>query len=402
MSTFRSSGRPLRVFHSHPTWLPQTQPWLYNLVRHLPEAAIESHVVCERTENLEQFAVPRLHALSDLRYWRFWTERVPHRFRARPPSRFLSALGRRYGAELVHSHFGNIGWQDLPAVRQMQVPHVVSFYGFEIGRLPKREPVWRDRYMQMFSTVDLVTVQGPYMAQSVVDLGCPQDKVRIHRLGIETGRIAYRPRRWQAGTTLRVLIAGSFVAKKGIPSALRALAQVKNHVPLEVAIIGDARSDNRQSQIEKQRILEAISTGGLESCVRLLGFQSHQRMLDEAYRNHVFLSPSLTAPDGDTEGGTVLAILEMIATGMPVVSTRHCDIPTTIEHGRTGFLAEEEDIDGIAEGLRWLIRNPDRWDGIAGAARQHIDRQFNAAVQGCELADLYAELVARQSLATAT
>ena len=225
MSTFRSSGRPLRVFHSHPTWLPQTQPWLYNLVRHLPESAVELHVVCERTENLEQFAVPRLHALSDLRYWRFWTERVPQRFRARPPSRFLAALGRRYGAELVHSHFGNIGWQDLPAVRQMQVPHVVSFYGFEIGRLPKREPVWRDRYRQMFSTVDLVTVQGPYMAQSVVDLGCPEDKIRIHRLGIETERIAYRPRRWQAGTPLRVLIAGSFVAKKGIPSALCALAQ---------------------------------------------------------------------------------------------------------------------------------------------------------------------------------
>ena len=85
-----------------------------------------------------------------------------------------------------------------------------------------------------------------------------------------------------------------------------------------------------------------------------------------------------------------------------MVSTRHCDIPTTIEHGRTGFLAEEEDIEGIAEGLRWLIRHPDRWDGIAGAARQHIDRQFNAAVQGCELAGLYAQLVARRSLATST
>ena len=398
MSKFRSSDRPLRVLHSHPTWLPQTQPWLYNLVRHLPEAAVESHIVVERTENLEQFSIPRLHALSDLRYWRFWTERVPQRFRTRPPSRFLVALGGRLGAELVHSHFGNIGWQDLPAVRQLQVPHVVSFYGFEIGRLPKRQPVWRERYRQMFATVDLVTCQGPYMAQSIVDLGCPREKIRILRLGIETERIACRPRRWEAGTPLRVLIAAGFVAKKGIPSALLALAQVKNDVPLEVTIIGDARSGDRQSQIEKQRILEAIAAGGLEDRVRLLGFQPHQRMMEEAYRNHIFLSPSLTAADGDTEGGTVLAIIDMIATGMPVVSTRHCDIPTTIEHGRTGFLAEEGDIDGIARGLRWLIRHPDRWDALTEAARGHIDREFNAAIQGGKLAHLYAELLSRPAL----
>jgi colanic acid/amylovoran biosynthesis glycosyltransferase len=280
----------------------------------------------------------------------------------------------------------------------MQVPHVVSFYGFEIGRLPKREPVWRERYRELFSTVDLVTCQGPYMAQSIVDLGCPMEKIRIHRLGIETERIAWRPRRWEAGKPLRVLIAGSFVAKKGIPSALLALAQVKNDVPLEVTIIGDARSGDRQSQVEKQRILETMSAGGLEDNVRLLGFQPHQRLLEEAYRHHIFLSPSLTAADGDTEGGTVLAIIDMIATGIPVVSTRHCDIPTTIEHGRTGFLAEEGDIDGIATGLRWLIRHPDRWDEITEAARRHVDRAFNAAIQGGELARLYAELVSRHAL----
>jgi hypothetical protein len=63
------SGRPLRVLHSHPTWLPQTQPRLYNLVRHLPETTVESHVVVERTENLEQFSIPRPHGLNDGSPW---------------------------------------------------------------------------------------------------------------------------------------------------------------------------------------------------------------------------------------------------------------------------------------------------------------------------------------------
>jgi colanic acid/amylovoran biosynthesis glycosyltransferase len=380
--------------HSHPTWLLQTQPWLYTLVRHLPETAVESHVVVERTENLDQFEISRLHALSDMRYWRFWTQRIPQRFRTRPPSRFLAGLGRRLGAELVHSHFGNIGWQDLPAVRQMQVPHVVSFYGFEIGMLPRREPVWRERYAEMFANVDLITCQGPYMAQSVIDLGCPPHKLRIHRLGIETERIPYRPRQWKVGTPLRVLIAAGFVEKKGIPSALAALARIKNDVPLEVTIIGDARAE-RASQLEKQRILEAISAGGLESRVQLLGFQPHSALLQEAYRNHVFLSPSVTAANGDTEGGTVLAIIEMVATGMPVISTRHCDIPALIEHGKTGLLADERNIDGIAECLRWLIGRPGQWEMITDDARKRVDREYNADIQGTELANLYAEVVTR-------
>jgi len=127
--------------------------------------------------------------------------------------------------------------------------------------------------------------------------------------------------------------------------------------------------------------------------VRLLGFQPHARMLEEAYRHHVFLSPSVTAADGDTEGGTVLAIIEMVATGLPVVSTRHCDIPALIEHRRTGMLAEERDVDGIAGCLRWLIEHPDKWGAITDAARKRVDQEYNAAVQGTELAALYAAMV---------
>lgn len=392
MASLRTANGQLRVVHSHPVWLPQTQPWLYNLVRHLPESAVLSHIVCERTENLEQFSVPRLHARSRRAAGRLWNHGLLQPLQARIANRFLARLGRQVGAQLVHSHFGNIGWRDLPAIRRIDARHVVSFYGFEIGRLPQREPIWRERYAEMFSKVDLVTCQGPYMAQSVIDLGCPPSKMRTHRLGIETARIRYCPRRWKIGIPLRVLIAASFVEKKGIPSAIAALARIKNDVSLEVTVIGDARPD-RASQLEKQRILEAIAAGGLERNVRLLGYQPYDAMLDEAYRNHIFLSPSVTAADGDTEGGTVLAIIEMVATGMPVVSTRHCDIPALLDHGRTGFLADERDVEGIAECLRCLIARPDQWETITDAARKHVDREYNASTQGAELADLYAEVV---------
>jgi colanic acid/amylovoran biosynthesis glycosyltransferase len=78
---------------------------------------------------------------------------------------------------------------------------------------------------------------------------------------------------------------------------------------------------------------------------------------------------------------------------MPVVSTRHCDIPTVLEHGRTGFLAEEKDVDGLAESLRWLIKHPDQWELITDAARKHVELKFNAAIQCLELTEFYNEVM---------
>ncbi len=52
-------------------------------------------------------------------------------------------------------------------------------------------------------------------------------------------------------------------------------------------------------------------------------------------RHHLFLSPSVTAPDGDSEGGAPVSIIEAAATGMPVVSTTHCDIPQAVDDGVT-------------------------------------------------------------------
>lgn len=61
--------------------------------------------------------------------------------------------------------------------------------------------------------------------------------------------------------------------------------------------------------------------------------------------------------------------IEMAATGMPIVSTNHCDIPNVITSERTGLLANEHDVGQLAEHIRWLIRNPDAWCDMVTAAR---------------------------------
>ena len=132
---------------------------------------------------------------------------------------------------------------------------------------------------------------------------------------------------------------------------------------LAITLIGDANQEPR-SQQEKQKILATIERQGLRSKVRLLGYQPYRRLLDEAYAHHIFLAPSMTSADGDTEGGAPVTLIDVAASGMPIVSTRHCDIPRIIEDGITGWLAEEQDVEGLTERLRRLVREPSAWDKL--------------------------------------
>ena len=77
---------------------------------------------------------------------------------------------------------------------------------------------------------------------------------------------------------------------------------------------------------------------------------------------------------------------------MPVVSSRHCDIPEVLQDGETGLLAEERDVDGLERRLCWLLDHPDRWEPMVRAARRHIEDEFSAVVQGRRLGSHYESL----------
>jgi colanic acid/amylovoran biosynthesis glycosyltransferase len=230
------------------------------------------------------------------------------------------------------------------------------------------------------------------MAKRAIELGCPIGKVAVHHLGVQLGSLRFEPRYLSPGERVRVLIAATFTEKKGIPFALEALARLQNRLDFEVTIIGDAHA-HPETQAEKQRILAVLSRTGLKERTRLLGYQPHSGLLLEAYRHHIFISPSVTASDGASEGGAPVSLIEMAATGMPIVSTRHCDIPNVIQDRVTGWLVEERDIPGLVACIEEVVAQPDRWRQMLGAGRQRMEAEFDAVRQGRRLASLYERLV---------
>ena len=133
------------------------------------------------------------------------------------------------------------------------------------------------------------------MAQKLVDLGCPQDKVRIWRLGVDVERIEFAVR--SAGERTRLLICAGFKEKKGIPYALRALAAAlaQKSFPYALTLIGDG---------EDRRLIEAlVDELGLRPYSTFTGMMPYEQVLAELLRHDILLQTSVTAQNGDGEGG---------------------------------------------------------------------------------------------------
>jgi colanic acid/amylovoran biosynthesis glycosyltransferase len=374
-------------------WLPLTENWIHNQLRFLPDT-VAWHVVCDDTENLDRYGVALIHSRSDVPHWQRIAARALRRVGVRRHDWFMESVASRTGARLLHSHFGHVGWANLGTVRRRKLKHIVTFYGFDVNYLPQQEPRWKERYHQLFAEVDLVLCEGPHMASCIAGLGCPTSKLCVHHLGVPLDQLRFRPRRWAPDEPLRVLMAASFQEKKGLPVGLAALGRLPRELAVTVTLIGDANSEPR-SQREKARILAAVEACGLHTKVRMLGYQPHDVLMREAYEHHVFLSPSLTASDGDTEGGAPVSIIEMAASGMPVISTRHCDIPEVLRPGDTRLLAEEGDPEGLAACLTCLTEHRDDWPAMLAPVRRHIESQYDARCQGEGLERIYRETVGK-------
>jgi len=230
------------------------------------------------------------------------------------------------------------------------------------------------------------------MADCVVNLGCPRGKVKVQHLGVNVDNITYRTRKWKIGEPLKVLIAASFREKKGIPNAIRALEIIARKEQIQLTVIGGA-GKGLMSRIEKRRILATLKSSGLYRNTKLLGYQPHDSMMNEAYKHHLFLQPSITAKNGDTEGGAPVSIIEMLATGMPVVATTHCDIPEVMGPSMSHLLANEQDVVGLANCIQALLDNPNSWNEATNFARSHIEHNYNQVTQAKNLHNHYVDVL---------
>jgi colanic acid/amylovoran biosynthesis glycosyltransferase len=330
------------VLHLVDTFLARSEVFIYNYVSsHVDWEAV---ILCKSTDNEIEFPVSRrvvVRTPVSKRQPGWWIEQTAGLVTGRSLwHRRVETEIRKLAPTVIHAHFGQMGHAILPVKRRLGVPLITTFYGYDMSVLP-RLPGWREKLSELFQDGDLFLVEGEFMRERLIELGAQREKVRIQRIAIHIDRYpAWEPE----GDHPVVLFVGRFAEKKGLLHALKAVSEVcQRNRALRFRIVGDGMGRDAAESF--------VMENGLSKCVAFLGMKPHLEVIQELRHAHVFIHPSRTAANGDTEGGAPTILLEAQAVGVPVVTTRHADIPNVVASGPGAYFSPENETTQLAENL---------------------------------------------------
>lgn len=292
---------------------------------------------------------------------------------------------------VLHAHMGPQGVYALPIMRKLKIPLVTTFYGADMSEFANIE-YWKRKYLTLFEESTAVIVEGPFMKEKMIQLGCKDEKVLISRIGIPVEKInfKYRPRYSKQDDCLRVFMCATFTYKKGFFDAIEVFKLMRERlINFKVYIVGDG--------ILKDRIEDRIKEFDLSKEISLLGRKGLDDIYNIAQDCHLFFHPSKYGPSGDSEGGAPTIILEMQALGLPVISTYHADIPNIIPAVNHKLLAQEGNVSGLFSCFTYLIENNSIWNTISDNGRHFIEENHSNIKCAKYLEDYYAEICKLQN-----
>ena len=370
----------LKVAHVMHSYLAQSETFIWQYLHKCEH--IYPVVIAESTQNLDQFPLANGHI--KLSYgprgsipWFAdnWYRRVLNR-----PFGYTARIMRKEGVRVIHAHFGPVGCNYLPVSLSLNIPLITNFYGYDLS-VKDIINQHQEVYVELFKKGKHFLVEGPCMQEKLISLGCPEEKISIQRIAIDLDQYIFKTGSWDGKRTIHLLFVGRFVEKKGLEYAMRALAKIKKNYSFQFRITGGGELE--------QNLRSLASNLGLTKEIVWLGVQPHGRVIEELQTCDILIQPSVTAKDGNSEGGAPTIILEAQACGVPVISTTHADIPYITCPNESALLSPERDVDSLAHNIRQLFDNSEAWSRMGKKGREHVEKYHDVRKEVISLEGLY-------------
>ncbi len=227
----------------------------------------------------------------------------------------------------------------------------------DYGRAPwnPTRPGWLvDLERTIYDNAGCVLTMSRNVARTLVETyGLPASKVSCVRMGCnasadQLARIPCDLRRYQVRS---ILFVGLEWQRKGGPHLLEAFRIVRRQIPEAWLVVVGSHPDIRE---------EHVGVIGRVDLAQLPGYYAGAS---------VFCMPSRMEPFG-------IAWIEAMAAGLPVIGLNLGAAPDFILPGRTGVLAEPDDVTGLARALVDLLENPRKCRALGQAGRALVCRDY--------------------------
>lgn len=281
-----------------------------------------------------------------------------------PVTLWFARQVRERHVEHLHAHWAT--WPALAAwmISELEgIPFSVTGHAHDLfGANPMLET--KVRQSRFFATVSefnralLIQKCGP----------AALEKVRLIRCGLPMRQFAYRSRHDGGGAPL-VVSVGRLVDYKGFDVLIRACGRLRDSGrPVSCLIVGEGP--------ERAALEALIGRLRLESLVKLEGGRRQREVADRIARADLFVLACVAGRDG-LQDGIPIVLMEAMALGVPVISTRLSGIPELVIDNRTGLLTSPGDDSHLASAMERLLSDPALADQLRKQGREFVEKEFD-------------------------
>jgi glycosyltransferase involved in cell wall biosynthesis len=306
----------------------------------------------------------------------FW--KMPFCFSGSLIALLVACLRRRVTVAHIHMAFGGSTFRKLVLLRAagvFNVPAILHLHGSEFAVFCERLSPWlRGLMVRSMARAAHIVVIGNFWRQFLVeDLGIDDRKIVVIANGVP---LPERPPAPPSDPVCRIIYLGALGRRKGTSDLLKALASPRLRTSAWQAVIaGNGDLETFRAEAASLGIADRVTFPGW------VGPEEAQALLASA---GVFVLPSYNE-------GLPVAVLEAMATAIPVVTTRVGAIPDLGIDGEAGFLIEPGAIDDLADRLALLIADPGLRRRFGDNGRRQVESNFTIESTARRLIALYRE-----------
>ena len=171
---------------------------------------------------------------------------------------------------------------------------------------------------------------------------------------------------------------GSFEGRKGQVILLEAIAQARLTVPsVHLMLVGDGPDE----AMLRHKVVEL----GIEEHVTFFPFTKEPA--------HIFEVTDILVLSSTHKEGLPNVLLEAMAMGVPVVSSRLAGVPEVVQDGVTGLMVEPGSVEDLASAIQTLGSNPEACHSMGSAGRQLMNDHFDKQQQFDAFLDHFERLI---------